>query len=405
MSFFHLLSSVIRFEFKKLGFLAASVLLVGCRPNGERTEPSAVTEAVNISQTAGRDQGSIGFCWSYAIMGLLEGEYKARTGKSLVLSPEAIGAVRLVQSFKYLFVDAIHAKENGESIEKIEADIGERFRSLSSLTSKKEREEKWELNQAEYVNQALVFIEKYGLIPESAWKEKFSTEEELIQKVFLVKQGFFQLLRKSAKVPTDDEILKSVVSVAFQNQIPFEDFEFEGKRFTAKSFASDVVGFKKSNFQHRFVSSQEELESALQDIKKSLISGHGAVVNINMDREQPLEGTHRYRGTSIGSISNHFPHVVLVTDFVNQGGQPGFQPGTDLKKEASKSLNELDYIVAINSWGGAASEGQKGSVYRGNLELEAAYLTADFIGTPASASNPITSIREVLLMGPSAARP
>ena len=89
--------------FRKSGaWLLAACVLSACGPTVENTNTQSKIDSVEIPQTPVENQNRIGFCWAYAAVGLIESDFKVRTGDTLQLSEEALGFYRMLEGLYFL---------------------------------------------------------------------------------------------------------------------------------------------------------------------------------------------------------------------------------------------------------------------------------------------------------------
>lgn len=348
-----------KFSFFTVSFLSRLLLSavglssLACRNEGADSGTESVTALTPV-----RDQGRIGFCWAYAITAMVESEYKARTGRTIILSPEAIGMQRLVQSFADIFEYANSELKSGKSPNEIENFIGNAFKTFDAksgefILSNSSRN----IDQSNNLKDSLKLVETYGFIPESVWHEKFPDIDTLYTKVVSMQRGFFELLReKKGQMPTSLEILTKVIGLGLTSVPPYGGFEFEGKQYTSQSFMRDVINYSGNNYTIIKAKNPDDSKKLLNIIRESIDHGHPAVLGFSISRAL-LKGNHFISPS--GPFVHNGIHFVLATEFVTNLGKPavkfknswGFSDGTDeggIKVNSNDGFYtaDEDYLIA-----------------------------------------------------------
>lgn len=170
-----------------------------------------------IKSTPIKDQHNTGTCWSFATTSFIETEAIRLGKKPVVLSP-------------MFFVTPTYL------------DKAERYIRLQGNES---------FNEGGLTFHALKAYKNFGAIPQEIYSGKpdssalynhFKMEEESTKKVkYYVDRGFGKM--------TPDEYRKAIANIVYKTlpKAP-ETFEFEGKRYTPKSFAKEKVGINPDDY-------------------------------------------------------------------------------------------------------------------------------------------------------------
>jgi hypothetical protein len=145
---------------------------------------------------------------------------------------------------------------------------------------------------------------------------------------------------------------------------PPRSLSWEGQEVSAQSFAQDLLEFRPSEFVAVDAHSEAQLGSWIQLIKSSLAAGYAVPLGfpINVLR---VEGGETFGADGVSpddslSFAQDGGHLVLATDFINEGGQRGFLPSDLLQAELEKAPTELEAFVFKNSWGVGSKEDETG---------------------------------------------
>lgn len=238
------------------------------------SQASAQIAATPVPHTPPRDQGAVGFCWSYTLNGLLESE-ALKSGKTVTLSPEYIGFYHMYD----------HLKEN----------IG-KFRFWARKKEPKSKFDKklWELARVEAAKQVMGFLgqspsegapnltepftllAKYGVVPEAIFNTKIGKDQSGMEKRVL--NHFLDKLMLKSTV--DDfaahpEKIHAELAKVFGITPPMPDapFTYEGREYSALSFVKDYLSFDSSQYQEVKVTRSNQSRIYPQ-ILKSLDDGN-----------------------------------------------------------------------------------------------------------------------------------
>jgi hypothetical protein len=325
--------------------LVASLSILGC---GQNAPHSNSLKTVDIPQTPVKSQGHVGFCWSYASIGLIESILLKKTGSQVDLSEESLGFYRMAEEL-YALSHSVEAAEVADA----------------ELVKKKVFEdlEGWDVtfnplyNPGLPVRNALQLIRDYGVVPESVWSYKFADGEQeaaLLQHIY---SGFAKLMNTHGRSNVTWDMVVDLLAEkeAFGSRPP-TSFDYllpsGGKRtFEAKEFITSVAGFTVDDYTYMIPDETIGYDQIIKAIKLTLERG------INVPLSYMI-----YDGTFNGwdaSYSVKDPnaefkqdggHVVLITDFVNKGGRPGALPREEMLAEIARPSTDLDYLIVKNSW-------------------------------------------------------
>ena len=323
--------------------LAFSTLLVSCGPAQGIQDGNSSVESVEIPQTPIENQFKIGFCWAYITTAFIESAYKSKTGKDVNLSEEAMGFYRMAEGMLML------AQQFDT------ASIPQEFDSMGL--------EGWVIRTNEAMPDALKLVEKYGVVPESVWTQKFKDRAATEQLLDAVKANYLQLVQeKGAKNVTLDLIIQKALRGpgAFASAPP-ATFSVEGKTVSAREFATSTLQFRSSDYGLVEAAGPSGYARVVSATKRALARGLSVPMGMAINMDRLKNGRFTGAGVSATNRDAFFRdggHAVLVTDFVNVGGRKGAVDSAALQTELQKSPDALDYLVAKNSWGKGAQSNE-----------------------------------------------
>ena len=306
-----------------------SIFYASCNPQSRNENR---TQSVAFPETEVKSQGQIGFCWSYTTIAMLESLYKTKTGKTFDLSEEALGYWRIRYSLMRL---------------------GEKYKTNQVTRADLDKIKFSENYEGANVSFAMDLIDNYGVVPESAWSEKFESRPKAISMWQAVHTKFNELI-DSGK-PIDEAAIDQVLTSpgAFHSKPP-TTFTFEGSEITATDFARNVLKFQSSDYSMLKSGTESETSTLIGAIKRSLIRGIsvplGFYVQHDLITNDEFQAPLGYIFPTEESPDSGY-HAVLITDFVNVGSHEGKISADELGVEAAKGLNDLDYLKIKNSWG------------------------------------------------------
>ena len=334
--------------------MATSVTaLVGCggfgTPSASQALKSSI-ESVEIPQTEVEDQSKIGFCWAYAMAGLIESDQKFRTGKILQLSEEALGYYRMLEGI-YFWTQNLTGQDLTEAL------ASDSFQG-------------WVLKSSELPD-TFDLVKKYGVVPESAWSKKFQSSSEVDTLVRSMHRSLNKLIfdTPNPKLITREVIVKKVLlAPGAWSSAPPTEFVVDGISQTPQSYLASL-GFNPDGYSSVVTNKPEDLNAVIAATKRALVRGVsvplGFPVNFDLLKADMFSG----EGQDLSNPKLFFKeggHAVLVDDFVNQGSKEGALPLNVLVTEFLKPAKELDYLVFKNSWGKDAKTNESGKVLNGS---------------------------------------
>lgn len=322
--------------------------IYACGPHHE-VELSAI-DSVEIPQTPVENQFRAGFCWAYAVLGLVESDYKVRTGRSLQLSEEALAFYRMLEELHVL-------AQNLDSQELIQ------YLSTASFQG-------WVLKH-DFFPDSFDLIEEYGIVPESAWNVKFKKPGEIEAVETVIRRKMSELIfeKVDPSLITKEEIVEKVLLArgAWETEPP-RAFEYQGKRYTPKSFLVKS-GFEPLDFESVTVEKPEDVEAVIAATKRALVRGISVPIGFPVHFDRLKGDTFSGKGVDLRSADNFFRdggHAVLIDDFVNSGSREGALPLDELQEEFARPTEELSYFVFKNSWGKDAETNESGDLVSGS---------------------------------------
>lgn len=358
--------------------LVALVLSINSCRNETSLHPSvSSTTAVDIPQTPVKNQYAIGFCWSYAALALIESNYKIRTSQDLDLSEEALGYMRMRYE-----MSAVAKKYRAAAIP---ADEVRKWLEDKSL-------EGWFVrsHEASPVDDAMELIDRYGLVPESAWSLKFKSRADVNALKRAMIEPYIAFLNSNESI--SNSALDKVMTVdgAFP-EAPPSKFMFERTYYTPQEFARTYLKFQSRDYKLLQAKSAADSRAIIQATKKAMAAGFSVPVSFGVSMKNLKNGFFSAKDFEIRELDTNpeiIPevlslngnHAVIATDFVNRGGVEGEIAPSALEQEVSKSADELQYLKLKNSWGANSSTTEDGidvnSSSDGFYRMDYAYIKA-----------------------------
>jgi hypothetical protein len=292
--------------------MTLAAVTVGCGLRAQTPLGSAL-DTVSINQTPVKDQQGVGFCWSYAMSGMLESE-AFRDGVALDLSEEYLG-------FYHMFITTYYALKNKDP------DM---------------------VSEGTGLDEPIELVAAMGIVPESVFSHKFAEaglEKALIArvKVILADEA------KTAELLADEDALFQEIGAVFgaRPPMPDESFAFEGKSYTPVSFAKERLGFNKDNYTVVSLS-LNRFDEAIEYVKTSLMNGYTVPIGIPVYAKTPQSGAFDLGQCKSTGCKSEGGHAMLVVDFATQGGRFGDMSAVDARAVYDKPLTGL---MVKNSWG------------------------------------------------------
>jgi hypothetical protein len=332
-------------------FLAAiSVSVVACGPQSSPNNGKSSVDSVEIPQTPVENQDRIGFCWAYATVGLIESDFKLRTGKELQLSEEALGFYRMVEGIYYL-TQNLTGQDLADNIAQ------DTFQG-------------WVLKSTE-IPDSFDLVKTYGVVPESVWKYKFNDENGVEKMVASIRKSLSRLVFDTPNPRTISraKIISDVIltSGAWTSEPP-KSFEVDGTRYTPKTYLESLE-FNPLSYASVTADKPEDVEKVIRATKRALVRGVSVPLGFPVNVDRLKADTFSGKGVDLNKGENFFRdggHAVLIDDFVNLGGKQGALPVAELLQEFLRPTQDLDYLVFKNSWGTDAKTNESGVVVRGS---------------------------------------
>lgn len=350
-------SEYLQSMFKKLcgtALFSATVLLsTSCGPgesNPLRKEAQSSVDSVEIPQTPVENQNRVGFCWAYAVIGLVESDYKFRTGEALQLSEEAMGFYRMVEGLYYL-TQNLRGQELSDNI------MQDTFQG-------------WLLKSDE-IPDSFDLLKTYGVVPESVWKVKFESEESIDGLVKVIRRAMNRLVFNTIdpRTITRAQIIEKVLLApgAWQSAPP-QEFSLKGIKYTPQSYL-DSLEFDPMAFESVVTNRPEDVEKVIRATKRALVRGISVPLGFPVNFDRLKADTFTGKGVDLKNGENFFRdggHAVLIDDWVNKGSVPGALPLQQIVQEFLRPTLDLDYLVFKNSWGTDAKMNEAGVVVSGS---------------------------------------
>lgn len=335
---------------------AMSLLLGACGVQ----QTNSTTDSVDIPQTSVKNQMKIGFCWAYAITGLLESNYLVQSEKKLNLSEEAIGYYRIRQDLKHLADQYLKGNESFLSLsKKVEKNS---FEGWYVLLSEDDR-------AVVGMKDGMQLVDAYGVVPETVWSIKFKDLDKKKAFIKRLRAKFLDLVEYKNGVVTEDELDALLASNDLFGSKPPQKFVVDGVEMTAQDFTTSVLGFKSTDYATMSASTSEQANILIDKMKEVLAKGVNVPLSFGVKFPKLKDGVFDYEAHDDEYYKLYSPrywheydkgfnggHAVLVTDFVNIGGKEGALSEKELERELRKPASELSYMLFKNSWGGSKTD-------------------------------------------------
>jgi len=359
---------------------AISILLASaCRPSRPTIDSSAST--VDTANTSIKNQGEVGFCWAYAAVAMIESNYKKRTGREIDLNEDAIAFFKFAEQLKYVMD---YNLQNNKAFFLFDegGQINFKLDPREVLSNPNVREEDRVRTAA--TKDAFSLIERWGLIPQSQWNEKFETIVKTKNANERIKIAFFKLLGelqgKQSSVQMN-QIFSLLKESVFSSVPPVDGFNTDSGRMNSVQYARDAIGFRKSGYEDVYFEKAHPnlalaLASTLQRVKRSLAAGD--VVGISISMPNGADWLKRIQFTRFIGLNQSFnlggSHAMVITDFKHPGGTYGPVPNVDV--EVEKPLDVGLQFRLKNSWGSQNNLNEFGQTIRsGYYDMDFLYIT------------------------------
>jgi hypothetical protein len=318
--------------------VAGSASMLSCKTRNF----GSANKAVTIPATTVKDQGMVGFCWSYAAMGILEGQYKKETGQDLDLSEEYLGFWKIAELLA--FVSQINEPNRSQTItERIKFLLEQNSATLEGSSFVEQGKKSYP-----FMLQAL--IQKYGVMPQAAFTRKFNNDQTTQNQYWIeILQRWNQSISARTTPMTPQEIATEILAgSAMFPKAPPHSFQLKGTSMTAQQFYQTLnlplhehVGF--------ITRSRTDYDHLIQGIKLTLAKGQGAFLIVpftsSMNTAAGVFGT----GAGWENTLSQGGHAMIAVDYRNKGGTLGRSMSPEA--ETDKHPRELEEIVVKNSWG------------------------------------------------------
>jgi hypothetical protein len=360
---------------------AAGLLLVvglfgGCGFSSKSPSTSSV-QSVDLPQTEVRDQGRFGVCWSYGTMGLVESVSKTH-GVTVDLSEEAIVFYHMAEGIRQMMqtmtmIDLMSALSRGNLPE------GWNARTVPE-------DELQVPPGVQKQHDALTLLSIYGAVPESAWSFKVTSEAEKNTLKKAITKNIYAYMNsggRSIQLITLDEVMDQILvgEGAYPSRPPTQ-LTWQGVEMSSTTFLKDVLKFRSDQFDSFVVREESQFERFVMTMKEALVSGYAVPlafpINIDRVKEDLFKGSDITDANDWVSFARDGGHLVLVTDFVNQGGFRGRMEQNRVWQELLAPASLLQEIIFKNSWGIGAKTNEAGLPIGGSNDgyyrMDAAYL-------------------------------
>lgn len=302
-----------------ISFITISASFSGCGFQASTT--TADPSTVHIPNSPVKNQNSLGICWSYAALGLVEA-VELQHGKTVDLSEEYLGYHWVLRQLD----EAVNSQE-----------------PMNYLSFLNEGYRSWD---------GLKLAEEVGLVPESVFSSKYTDSQ--VEFTTSLKTFFsprFQDANTLASYKTNPERLAADFDRFLGKRLPrpTDTITVDGRSFTPVSYLKNGLNFRLNDFEEVVVKSThpEQLEPAMHSFKMSLMQGFPVplgVLTFNGVSSGPVWDT----STCEGDCPKSFGHAMLGVDFITQGGRGGAMTEAEVR---SVFHNPVSAVIVKNSWG------------------------------------------------------
>jgi hypothetical protein len=144
-----------------------------------------------------------------------------------------------------------------------------------------------------------------------------------------------------------------VDSGAFESPPPTQ-FTVAGRTFTPQQYLKEL-GFDPDGFVIMETKSPDDLWPLIAATKRALVRGVAVPFIYPVDFRRLRGDTFTDKFGNGSNVPYEFTlfntHLVLITDFVNEGGKAGAMPADQVALELKRQPNELETLLLKNSWG------------------------------------------------------
>lgn len=312
------------------------------------------TSTVNIRNTEAKDQGAIGFCWSYSLHGLVESWALQHKGIKVDLSEEAIGFYHLAEQLKAISTIRL------ETLEELETHIN-----------------RFELTEGSHYDSGLEYLANHGVVPESIWNVKFGWTGDTMKTGPVkraLKQAMIAYVREVGRenITLDGIISKVMVGEGRFPSAPPRSFEAAGRTWTAKEYLTSYLGFDPTQYQNVFNFSVKS-DGLINGLKQAMARGLAVPIAIPVFNGLATNYEAQGRALEPENFTANSGHALLATDYVNAGGHPGAMTVAEIEKELRRPASDLSYLIVKNSYG---TDGANESQDPGYAIVDKTYLDA-----------------------------
>ncbi len=335
---------------------ALTLLFTACGVDNNKMNQAHV-ETVSIAETPVQNQGRVGFCWAYGEMAFIESQYKVQTGKTVNLSEEALGMLRIAHALHKIFVTT-HGAELYSSLAFDKIPEGWNMRLTSYDRDSTETEDDQD---------GLDLAKRYGVWPESVWNFKIPNGAAKTELFRAISNRARALVNSyNPQTLTVEEVIEKVLvgTPGIPSRPPIR-FSVDGQEFTPQEYLK-FLKFDPDNFAAVEAHGDQDFAKIVNATKLALLRGISVPMGFPINIERLKGDTFSGIGFNIKTESDVLDfardggHLMLVTDFVNVGSTVNALTFPEIQKEFFKSENDLDYFFAKNSWGLGAKTNEAG---------------------------------------------
>ncbi len=316
--------------------LLALGLNVACR---QEPTPQSGLDSVDIPQSSVKDQGRAGFCWAYATVGFVEQFHLDKFGKELDFSEEAL---------------AFHMIADHLTMQAISVASG--YTKIENLTEANLFDEGYNLKVENLeTTGSFGLLSTYGVVPESEWSMKFTSEAQMAQLRRSVLEAFKQYVTgmKKGDIKLEDIAQKVLVGADRFPSVPPTRL---ANGASPRDYLMDTVKFNPEEFEAVTFRTVESYDSLVELMKQALYRKIPVPITFPIDWTLGRKGF-GFSGNPVQPLPQGYKfnrvagHVVIITDWVNRNEKPGPLPQAELEKALQAPGEFLDYVVVKNSWG------------------------------------------------------
>lgn len=308
-----------------------------------------------VAHSPVEDQGDVGFCWAYALSGMMEGNLLHRDGTAVTLSPEYLALnnmVAMVQASLPIFAQLDHGGLMNWMLKRLIAGV---FNPEGSVN----------------LTQALDMLSIYGTMPSSAFNYKFPYSVDShgnLHEIHPTLQEKLEAFSKSnlldkakvAQYQANPAQLRSELLTALGVTVPepTATFSYKGKSYTPMTFMQNYMGFNPGDYKEvAILSGKYNADPLNPDTKDMPVLGYSHEQGLQIMRKALSDGA----SVPIAFlVLNDMPVVKQDGVFSPENCPHDRCTGVDgghavltvgIKDNSTAAGDPIDALLIKNSWG------------------------------------------------------